>query len=112
MNILEKFKTAIEKLETETGEQANCITLHPEHLKEIKETSRELLVMFYDYESKEEPRYELYIPGINPKHNPVKAFLARGDEKRNACLRQKHSIVGSYDYELDTYLGEEIVSVM
>jgi len=108
MNILEKLKLAIDKLETETGKQVNCITLHPEHLKEIKETSHDLLV---ELNKKKEPGYKLHIPGLEP----IEAFLAESDPdysgESNTCLQDGYSIVGVLDYKEDMYLHIEEVKL-
>ena len=99
MNITEQIEAAMSKLLEETGLEANCITLHPEHHTQLINEFKEQVSI--DPAVKE----PIWYRGI-----PVyKAELPddRDMTHRNPCLMEGFSIVGHYDSRENYYVKEQ-----
>jgi len=101
---MEQIQAAQSKLLAETGLEANCITLHPEHHAQLINEFRELVNVDPDLE---EPMYFMGIP-------VYRAELPddRDASQRNPCLMEDFSIVGHYDFRKDYYVEEQHIPLV
>lgn len=100
MNIAEQIRAAQSKLLAETGLDANCITLHPEH-------HAQLIASFEAPSDLEEPIH----------YNGIPVYRAelpddRDMSQRNPCLMEGFSIVGHYDFQEDYYVKEQHIPLV
>ena len=98
--IINQIEAAMSKLLEETGLDANCITLHPEHHTQLINDFDALVTYHPDVE---EP---IWYKGI-----PVyKAELREGGV--NHLIERGFSMVGHYDFRLDQYLSEQHIPIV
>ena len=98
MNITEQIRAAQSKLLAETGLDANCITLHPEHHAQL----------IREFDASPDLQEPIHYNGI-----PVyKAELVDAIHATNPCLMEGFSIVGHYDFDLDQYLSEQHIAIV
>ena len=99
MNTINQIEAAMSKLLAETGLEANCITLHPEHHAQLINEFRDMVT---HHPELEEP---IYYKGISV----YKAELPddRDMSQRNPCLEDGFSIVGHYDFQMGWYDKEQ-----
>ena len=96
--ITNQIEEAMSKLLRETGLDANCITLHPEHHAQL----------IREFDASRDLQEPIHYNGI-----PVyKAELIDDFGATNPCLEEGYSIVGHYDFGLDQYLSEQHIALV